>query len=112
MDSKVLVSFPPPNLTGKIEKPNQHGVVTRVGTDQCLPKKGQSQSSGRAPPSWQAAGAEPRKLESFQSQREGYCGKGNSRSEPRAAGNVLQVAQVERVGQSGDGAAELGCGRS
>lgn len=35
MDSEVLVSFPPPNLTGKTEKPNQvDGVVTSTSASQ------------------------------------------------------------------------------
>lgn len=89
--------FPSHPPVSQGEKPNQHGVVTGVGTDQGLPKKGQSQSGGRTPPLWQAAGAEPGRLERvFGVRGKGTAGEGNSRSKPRAAADVLQVARVER----------------
>lgn len=84
------------------EKPNQHAVVTGVGTDHCLPKKGQSQSIGRTPPSWQGAGAEPGRLESFQSQREGYC-------QQRERSEQTQGSR-EHLASCAGGAAETGCG--
>lgn len=103
-------SYPP---VSQGEKPNQHGVVTGVGTDQGLPKKGQSQSGGRTPPLWQAAGAEPGRLESLRSQREGYRRRRQQSEQTQGgSGCLASCPGGERVGRGGGGAAELGCGRS
>lgn len=105
-DPEVLVSFPPPSLTGRETQPTW-------SCDQGLPKKGQSQSGGRTPPLWQAAGAEPGRLESLRSQREGYRRRRQQSEQTQGgSGCLASCPGGERVGRGGGGAAELGCGRS